>query len=285
MISTITIARVTLLEAVRRKVVRSLIVITILTAILTYWGLSRLVSGNSSGRLAPDNVDLIASQLFIFIAFTFTGVLALLAALISGPPMASALESGVALGILARPVSRASYYLGTWLGVALLLCVYTVCAGGLEMLVVWQTTNYIAPDPAAVLAAICAMGVVLSTLTLTLSTRLGIYAAAIISISGFFVCWLSGIAGAVGNALHNQTLQNAGTISHLLLPTDGLWRSALYAMEPESVLSLARAFGPGSAANPFLASQPQSLRYLSWCVAWVALVALAGVVSMSRREI
>jgi ABC-type transport system involved in multi-copper enzyme maturation permease subunit len=235
--------------------------------------------------LGPNNVELVASQLFIFIAFTFTGVLALLAALISGPPVAAALESGIALGILARPVSRSSYYLGTWLGVAMLLCAYTIGAGGLEMLVVWQTTNYIAPDPAMVLAGICAMGIVLSTLTLTLSTRLGIYSAAIISVAGFFVCWLSGIAGTVGTALHNDTLQNAGTVSQLLLPTDGLWRSALYGMEPASVLSLAQAFGPGSAANPFLAAHPQSLPYLSWCVGWVVLVALAGILSMSRREI
>jgi|SRR5580698_7562096 energy-coupling factor transporter ATP-binding protein EcfA2 len=37
--------------------------------------------------------------------------------------------------------------------------------------------------------------------------------------------------------------------------------------------------------GPFLAAQPQSAHYLSWCAGWVVLVAFAGIVSMKRREI
>jgi hypothetical protein len=37
------------------------------------------------------------------------------------------------------------------------------------------------------------------------------------------------VVGDIGTGLQNQALQNVGVVSHLLLPSDGLWRGAIYA--------------------------------------------------------
>ena len=280
------IARVTLLETVRRRIVLALFVLTVLVALLTLWGLSNLsgATDDSGIRLTPGAVKLVASQLFIFIAFSFTGVMALLSALVTGQPMASAIESGAALSVLARPVRRSSFYLGTLLGISALLIGYTLIAGGAEMLVVNITTGYLPPDPLTVLLSLSALGIELAALTLTLATRAGAVASGVIVVVCFFVCWLGGIAGAVGSVINNDTLRNAGTISHLVLPSDGLWRNGLFAMEPPTIVGLSQLVAP-AAANPFLASHPQDLSYLAWCAVWLVLVALLGIRGLNRREI
>jgi ABC-type transport system involved in multi-copper enzyme maturation permease subunit len=66
-------------------------------------------------------VQLGVSQILIFIAFQFSFVLAMTAAFLGSPAIASDLESGVALALLARPLRRTSYLLGRWLGLAIVL--------------------------------------------------------------------------------------------------------------------------------------------------------------------
>src|SRR5437879_10008512 len=44
--------------------------------------------------------------------------------------------------------------------------------------------------------------------------------------------------------------------SHLLLPSDGLWRGAIYAMEPDTFIAAMRGLGTAGRANPFAATDP-----------------------------
>ncbi|MFI5262281.1 MAG: ABC transporter permease subunit, partial [Candidatus Limnocylindrales bacterium] len=116
----LTIARLTLAEAARRRLFLALLILTALAVALTGWGFAQLdnVTISTSGDLTPDaEKSLIVSQVLILVTFMFSFVLALSAAFISAPVMAEDLESGVALAILARPVRRLELLLGKWLGV------------------------------------------------------------------------------------------------------------------------------------------------------------------------
>ena len=77
----------------------------------------------------------------------FSGVLALSAVVVASPAISSELESGVALSMLARPVSRYQVVLGKWLGLAALIVVYVAATTALELLVVDLTTGYVPPGP------------------------------------------------------------------------------------------------------------------------------------------
>src|SRR5438094_729053 len=83
------------------------------------------------------------------------------------------------------------------------------------------------------------------------------------AVVAWLMAWIAGVVGDIGTGLQNSALQNVGTISHLLLPTDGLWRGAVYAMEPDVILATLRAAGTAGRANPFSAVDPPPNAFLA----------------------
>jgi hypothetical protein len=146
-------------------------------------------------------------------------------------------------------------------------------------------TGYLPPSPAGLLAYVSAEGLVLLSLALLLSTRLpGIAGGAITAIS-FLMAWIGGIVGGIGTAFQNQAISDVGILSHLLLPTDALWRGAVFSMEPATVVAVARAAPPGASANPFLATQGQPLSMLLWIAFWFVAVVGLALWSFRTREV
>src|SRR5256885_15958764 len=97
--------------------------------------------------------------------------------------------------------------------------------------------------------------------------------------------WIAGVVGNIGTGLQNQALQNVGVVSHLLLPSDGLWRGAIYAMEPDTLIAAMRALGTAGRANPFAAVDPPPIEFLAWVALWFAIVLGASIASFRTREI
>src|SRR2546425_10021322 len=149
----LTIARLTILEASRRRLLLALGVLTVVVIVLTSWGFSRLPT--MSG-VTPAEVRLASSQLTILVAFMFSGVLALGSTLVAAPSIASDIESGIALAILPRPIRRSEVLMGKWLGLAVLVALYAAGSGVLELLGIWWGTGYLPPNPVAALAFVAA---------------------------------------------------------------------------------------------------------------------------------
>src|SRR5436853_2399665 len=255
----LTIARLTVLEASRRKLLLALGVLTVVVIVVTSWGFSRLPTMTN---VTPAEVRLAASQLTILMAFMFSGVLALGSTLVAAPSIASDIESGIALAILPRPIRRSQLLMGKWLGLALLVTLYAAGSGLLELLGIWLATGYAPPNPLATLSLVAAEGIVLMTLALFLSTRLAPMTGGVIALVLFFVAWIGGIALAIGQAFDNSTIINIGVVSRVLIPTDGLWHGAIFYLEPPDILAAARAAGRARAGNPFCADAPPSGWYL-----------------------
>jgi ABC-type transport system involved in multi-copper enzyme maturation permease subunit len=278
----LTIARLTILEASRRKLLLALGILTLAVIVLTSWGFSRLPTMNG---VTPAEVRLAASQLTILVAFMFSGVLALGSTLVAAPTIASDIESGIALAILPRPIRRSQLLMGKWLGLALLVTLYAAGSGLLELLGIWLATSYTPPNPVAAIAFVAGEGIILMTLALLLSTRLSPMTGGVIALVFFFVAWIGGIALAIGQTFANDTIINIGIGSRLLIPTDGLWHGAIFYLEPSDFLAAARAAGRARAANPFFADQPPPVIYIAWVVGWLAaLVGLANW-SFAKRDL
>jgi ABC-type transport system involved in multi-copper enzyme maturation permease subunit len=279
----LTIARLTILEASRRKLLLALGILTIVVIVLTSWGFSRLPTMNN---ITPVEVRLAASQLTILIAFMFSGVLALGSTLVAAPSIASDIESGIALAILPRPIRRSQLLMGKWLGLALLVTLYAAGSGLLELLGIWLATGYAPPNPIVAIAFVAAEGIILMTLALLLSTRLAPMTGGVIALVLFFVAWIGGIALGIGIGFDNQTIKNIGIGSRLLIPTDGLWHGAIFYLEPSDFLALARAGGRGArAGNPFFADAPLPLWYMVAVGAWFLGVLGLANWSFAKRDL
>ncbi len=281
------IARLTVQESSRRRLLLALVILTLIVVGFSAWGFNKITTvTNSAGQTLPaQQVDLITSQLLIVVTFMFSGVLALSAAVVAGPLISSEVESGLLLSMLARPLRRSEVVLGKWLGLAILVAAYAAGTATLELAAVDWATGYVPPHPLELTLFVAAEGLVLLSLGLLLSTRLSGITAGVIALVTWLMGWIAGVVGDIGIGLQNQALENVGIVSHLVLPSDGLWRGAIYAMEPDTYLAALRAAGTFGRANPFAAVDPPPVFFLLWVVVWFALVLGLSMWSFRRREI
>src|SRR5256885_10443215 len=140
-------------------------------------------------------------------------------------------------------------------------------------------------NPGKLLVYFSAYGLVLLSLGLLWWTRLSGITAGVIALVAWLVAWIAGVVGDIGTGLQNEALENVGVVSHLLLPSDGLWRGAIYAMEPDTFIAAMRALGTAGRANPFAATDPPSASFLAWVVVWFAIALTLSILSFRRREI
>jgi ABC-type transport system involved in multi-copper enzyme maturation permease subunit len=283
----LTITRLQLQELLRRRLFLVLLLLTIVVVSLTTWGFSRIPSlSDGRGRpLTPTEIAAIASQLLILVMFMFSFVLAFSAVFAASPAISAEVESGITLALLARPITRLEYVVGKWLGLVATVLIYAIPAATVQMVLVQIVVGYSAPHPLEFLGFVIGEAVAVLTLSLLFSTR---FAGMVGGVSGLILwglAWMGGIVGGVGLAFDNATLTHVGTASKLILPTDGLWRGAVWSLEPASLVAGARAAGAATAANPFFAADPPPPAYVAWCVVWIALVLGIAVWSFARKEL
>jgi ABC-type transport system involved in multi-copper enzyme maturation permease subunit len=281
------IARLTVQEASRRRLILALIILTLIVVGFSAWGFNKITTAtNRQGEALPAaQVAFITSQLLIVVTFMYSGVLALSAAVVAGPLISSEVESGLLLSMLARPVRRSEVVIGKWLGLGVLIGIYAAGSAFLELAAVDWATGYLPPHPVQLVLYVGAEGLALLSLGLLLSTRLSGITGGVIALVAWLMGWIGGVVGDIGTGLQNQAVANVGVISHLLLPTDGLWRGAIYAMEPDAFLASLRAAGTIARASPFVAVDPPPTAFLTWVVVWFGIMLALSIWSFRTREI
>jgi ABC-type transport system involved in multi-copper enzyme maturation permease subunit len=283
----LTIARLTLLEITRRRLLLAAVVVSALVVGLTGWGFAHLNAIPCGGHACSvSEIRTASGAVLILVMFMFSFVLAVGAAFLAAPTIAADVESGVIFAVLPRPIRRSDIVLGKWLGLTIVLIVYGACFYGCEIFIDYLATGYTPPHPLAAIVFLVAEGIVLMTLALLGSTRLPPMTVGITVLVLYGLVWMGGVAGAVGQAIQNGTATHVGTVTSLLIPTDGLWRGALYNLEPVALLiatGSAAAANPGNA--PFAVFAPPTSAYTAWVVCWLIAVLGLSVWSFQGRDL
>jgi ABC-type transport system involved in multi-copper enzyme maturation permease subunit len=275
-----TVAALTLHEAARRKVLRSLGVLTVALLALSAWGFSRLAA--EFGGFTSGEAKVAGSTVLNLVMFGLSLVAALGTAFLAGPTVAGEIESGIALAIMTRPIRRAAVLVGKWLGLVAFGSGFVAVAGLAQLVIVRVTMDYWPPRPVAGLALLAVQTTVLLTLGLLLSTAISPMASGIVAVGLFGSTWIAGVVGTVGEAFDNAGMARVGTVSRILLPTDGLWRGAMNAFQDPALLL---QLNSGIGESPFLSMAPLTVTYLGWTAVWIAVVlGLAGL-AFHRRDL
>jgi ABC-type transport system involved in multi-copper enzyme maturation permease subunit len=274
------VAGLTLRESVRRRVVWAVAAMTFVLLALSAWGFSRI--GAEVDTLTTGEARLIASQVLNLVMFGLSLIAALGTAFLAGPTLAGEIESGMALAVLARPVRRAEVLLGKWLGLVAFGAGFVVTAGSAQIVIVRVAVGYWPPQPATGLGLLVAQTTVLLTLGLLLATAISPMASGIVAVGLFGATWIAGVVGGVGEAVDNSGMARVGTVSRMILPTDGLWRGAMHGFQDPGALA---QLGFDLDGFPFLSDAPLTAAYLVWVLVWIALVAALTAMSFHRRDL
>src|SRR5215216_6590782 len=149
------IARFTLLEAVSRRLVLAGVLIS-----LGYLGLFTLGFHFAYDRALETSVSLEArlslgiafAMLTLFGVYVVNYLASFLALFLSVGAISAEIDAGTLHAVLARPLERADYVLGRWLGYAILIAAYVVAMTVLVLLVARLIAGYEVPDPSRALA-------------------------------------------------------------------------------------------------------------------------------------
>ncbi|HKW45556.1 MAG TPA: ABC transporter permease subunit [Candidatus Eremiobacteraceae bacterium] len=270
-------------ELGRRRVIAAVAALTALCVALTGWAFYKLhgyALAHSATITRGDEAMANAMQV-ILLAHMFGMVLAVGAAFLAAPAIANEIEGGVALAILPRPIRRLDVVLGKFLGLAAVTVAFVFVTGAVEFAVVDALTGYLPPHPVQALAYISAGAVVLLALSLAGSTRFSPIAVGIVAVALYGVAWIGQVADAVAAAYHNDAIRTACTIISLLVPSGGMWRGAIFSLEPTLLAAASAQVG----VNPITVTSPPTPAYLIWTAAWVVVVLAVAVATFERRDV
>ena len=283
----IVIARLTVKELVRRRVVWVLAILTVVSVGLVGWGLDRLVTLATENGSDSLEIQIGVSQVLILVAFMFSFVLAITAAFVGAPAIGGDLESGVAYAILARPLRRADLLLGRWLGSAVVVGIYAAASGLLAIGVTVLLTGYGPPDPFLAVSFLAGEALVLLTLTLALGSVLPSIAAGAIAVVAFGIAWMAGVMAGVGGRARRgrRSRPSPRRAAGCSRPT-ACGAGSSTASSRRSSCSWRPVAQPNLAnANPFYAATPPPLPFVIWSIVWMALVLGAATWWFDRRDL
>jgi Cu-processing system permease protein len=299
-VSVLVVARWTVLEARRRRLLLAGVVLSVAFVALFAVGFAllyhtqqrHLLSDQAQGISPPGGFDvreelLAVATLLVVLGLYGVQFLATLLGLFLGVASVSPeIDSGALHAVLARPLSRLEYLLGRFLALAGLLAAYVVVMSAALLLCARVVAGYEPGSAVRVVAMMILQVLILLAVSLLGSTVLPTLANGVVMLALFGLAWLGGIIGFIGSIPPgNELMANLGTAVGLLLPADAVWRGASYHVLPPTLLVASSFAGRTDLQLPFASTAPIAPAMLAWAMAYpLACLALA-VAAFRRRDL
>ncbi len=281
--ATLTIMRLTFLEAIRRRIALAAFLLGAAFIVLYAIGLYFILHEGDLPTDGQPGSSLLLNQVFNFLsiagmyAVNFLGIA--LGALVSADTLAGEISSGTIQAIVTKPLRRAEVVLGKWLGFAGLLGIYL----GLMLVgvvsVIYFQTGYVVPNVVSGILLIYLEALVIMTLTLACSSTVSTLATGGVVFGLWGLAFVGGFVEQIGAVLQNTSVINVGVVSSLILPTEALFRRAAYEMTSPLVRAMGISTGP-----TFVISVPSPAMAVYAAIYLAAFLALA-VRQFSRRDL
>lgn len=276
----VTIARLTFLEARRRKVLWAVALLGIVFLALfatafyfMYRDISRNVGGSLTSLLEPISFLLLAGL------YVINFLVVMLAVLTSVDTIAGEITSGTIHTIVTKPLRRWEVVLGKWLGLAIMLSVFAVAMCSAIIAVSWIVARHVPPNAVSGIALIVLEGLVVLTLSILGGTRLSTLTNGVVVFMLYGLAFVAGWIEQIAGILRNEAGVDIGIVISLLIPSEAMWKRAAYLMQPPFLREL------GFDVTPFGASTSPNELMVVYTVVYVAVALFLAVRSFQRRDL
>ena len=228
--TTLVIARLTFQEASRRWVLWVALLLGLLFLVVYGIGFREILKDMSKNASLLERSEF---SNFILLAglYAVSFLTLIMTVLTSVDTLAGEISSGTIHTLVSKPLRRWEIVLGKWLGFTGMLTLYLLLMAGGVLLIVYWLSGYTAPNVLA--------GLGLMWLNINLVLSVSLFGGAFLSTlaNGVLVFGLYGVAfiggwiEQFGAFLKNATAINIGIISSLILPSEALWKRAVYEMQ------------------------------------------------------
>jgi len=274
------IARLTFLEARMRKMLWAIVLLGIaflaLYAIgfhLIYTDIRAHMVGGAARLLEPVNFFVLAGL------YAINFLVVMLAVLTSVDTIAGEIASGAIQTIATKPLRRGAIVVGKWLGLALMLAVFTVAMCAALMLIVKLEADYTVRNPIQAIGLIVLEGLIVLTLSILGGTRLSTLTNGVVVFMLYGLAFIAGWIEQIGSMLRSEAAVNIGIAVSLLMPSEAMWKRAAYLLQPPFLREL------GLDATPFGAASAPSEAMVVYAVLYTALALWIAIKEFSRRDL
>lgn len=280
------IARWTVKEAVRRRLLLGLVLLSAVFIGLFGLGFALLYHKARASSGADAFVGTAAANVLAVLGlYAVQFLAAFLALFLSVGAISADIDSGMLHAVLARPISRASYLLGRWLAFAGLLVVYVLGMAGALLLIARVVAGYQPVSPVRTLALLVLEVLFLVSFGMLGSTVLPTLGNGVLTFSLFGLAWLGGIIEFIGTAVNNLGMANVGTGVALAFPSDALWRGASYFAQSPAFLAQTSAVGQVSGGIPFASTSAPTVAIVAWSAGYLLVALALGRTAFARRDL
>jgi len=278
------ITRLTLREALRRKIVLAALLVG--AGFLLVYSIGFHIIIANVNNVIPGSLPSAATAVaqseginFLNLAglYTVTFLSIAMAALLSADALAGEISSGTIQSLVTKPVRRADVVLGKWLGFAILLALYILLMGGGVILSVLLQSGYVVPHLAAGIGLIYMEALLVMTLALLCSSRFSALATGAVVFGMYGLAFIGGWVEQFGSFIQNQTAVYVGIVSSLILPSEALWRRASFEMES----SLSGALG----ISPFGTISVPSILMIVYAGVYIVIALAVTLNIFSKRDL
>jgi ABC-type transport system involved in multi-copper enzyme maturation permease subunit len=262
-----TIAGYALREALRRRVLTVVVVLTIAFLALFWLGVREAFDEVSTLGAVPDLEEetLVGATLIGLAMFVTLFLGTVLAVFLTLSAVRGDAERGLLQPLVVRPIGRTTLLLGRFLAASVVCVIYVELVFVAALVITGATGGWWPSDPVLVGVGLGAAVVIVVALSLVGSTILATTANGIAVFMVFGAGLAAGLMGQIGEALSSDTLSDIASIASWALPFEALYQSALHTLTADihGVTGVAVSLGPfGGAQEASALLWPYALAYL-----------------------
>jgi ABC-type transport system involved in multi-copper enzyme maturation permease subunit len=262
-----TIAGYALREALRRRVLTVVVVLTVAFLVLYWLGVREAFEEVDTLSAVPDLEEetLVGATLIGLAMFVTLFLGTVLAVFLTLSAVRGDAERGLLQPLVVRPIGRTTLLLGRFVAASLVCVVYVEIVLAAAILITGATGDWWPSDPEMVGVGMGAAVVIVVALSLVGSTVLATTANGIAVFMVFGAGLAAGLLGQIGEALGSETLNRISSIASWALPFEALYQQALHTLTADiaGVTGVAVSLGPfGGAQDASALLWPYALLYL-----------------------
>jgi Cu-processing system permease protein len=278
------VARLALQEALRRRVLLVVVVLTVVFGGLYAWGCSELfedVDQFSDSSTGLDATALAGSTIVGLAMFggLFLGVV--LATFLTAGAVRGDAERGLLQPLIVRPLGRTEYLLGRFVAAAVVSALYVLLVYFGAVLVTGVIGDWWPAHPVGSALRLAGGAVLIAALALLGSVFLSATANGILMLMAYGAGLLAGLLGAIGDAIPSPTLQHIASTASWVLPFEALYRDALRLL----VQDVPGVTGALVQLGPLGGSHDAGPLLIPWAVLYLLGVLVLAAAAFARRDV
>lgn len=272
------IARLTIREGQRRRIVQLSIIMGILFLIVFGVGMHYIFLQFEEVNNAFIDPEIPANALTLIGLYIVNFLLILISVLISVASISSEIDTHVIDTIVTKPVRRWQIVLGKWLGFAIMIALYGLMMSGGILLISYFRTGLVLSQIPAGIGLIILNGVIVMTISIAGGTRLSTLANGVVAFMLYGISFIGAWVENIGAVFENEVAVNLGIASSLIVPSEALWRKASLLFQPNIL-------GNPTLAGPITVFSEPSDAMIYYGFIYIIGLLLFSLWSFSRRDL